>query len=58
MPSTICFNVMAGLQSCDSFKIERHTVPLGYTLGCQNPAGNITLGGFEGYSSENVMLTG
>eukprot|EP00796_Vickermania_ingenoplastis_P006243 gene6243-gene4771 len=33
MARRICFTVRLGRQSFSSLRIDRHTVPLGYTLG-------------------------
>ena len=33
MPSSSCFTVSDGFQSLSSLRMDRHTVPLGYTLG-------------------------
>eukprot|EP01018_Ginkgo_biloba_P037913 Gb_05989 [translate_table: standard] len=37
MPTSICFTVMAGRQPESSLRIDKHTVPEGYTLGWKNP---------------------
>lgn len=39
-PSRICLMVMPGFQASSSFRILRHTVPDGYTLGWKKPAPN------------------
>ena len=40
---------MVGFQSSSSFKIERQTVPEGYTLGWKRTGSNLHLGGRLGY---------
>ena len=40
-----------------SFKIDKQII-VGYTFGWKNPLGNITLGGFTGYSFGNVIVIG
>lgn len=36
-----CFIVMAGLQSLSSSRIDRHTVPDGYTFGWKSGGSNL-----------------
>lgn len=42
-----CLIVIAGLQSLSSSKMERHTVPEGYTFGWNNGGSNLPEGGKE-----------
>mmetsp|Transcript_16978 Transcript_16978/g.19299 ORF Transcript_16978/g.19299 Transcript_16978/m.19299 type:complete len:108 (+) Transcript_16978:1033-1356(+) len=48
MPRRICFKVMEGLQSSSAFRIDKHTVPDGYTLGWNKGGTNWHFGGEEG----------
>ena len=50
--------VMAGFQSSSSLRMDRQTVPLGYTFGWKKCGGSLHLGGFEGYSSVNSIVIG
>lgn len=43
-----CLTVMAGFQPSSSFKIDKHTVPEGYTLGWNNGGVNLHFGGLLG----------
>lgn len=48
IPSRICLMVMAGLQASSSFKIDRQTVPEGYTFGWKRGGTNlpVTVSGY------------
>jgi len=50
MPSRISLMVIAGFQPSSSFRIDRHTVPDGYTFGWKSGGVNRHFGGFVGYS--------
>ena len=41
MPSRICLTVMAGFHASSSFKIDRQTVPEGYTFGWKSGGTNL-----------------
>lgn len=48
--------VIEGFQSSSSLRIERQTVPEGYTFGWKRTGANLHLGGLLGYSSENSIV--
>lgn len=48
MPRRICLMVMAGFHPSSSFRMERHTVPEGYTFGWKS--GGTNLPGFCQYT--------
>jgi len=54
MPNSISLIVIAGFQPSSSLRIERQTVPEGYTFGWKSGGTNLHLGGFVGYSSGNA----
>jgi len=41
IPSKICLMVMAGFHPSSSFKMDRHTVPEGYTFGWKRGGVNL-----------------
>lgn len=43
MPSMICLTVMAGFHASSSFRIDRQTVPDGYTLGWNSGGTNLPI---------------
>jgi hypothetical protein len=45
MPRRICLMVIAGFQPSSSFRIERQTVPDGYTLGWNRGGTNLPVRG-------------
>ena len=54
MPRRMSTTVMVGTQSFASSKMDKHTLPLGYTLGWNSGGLKVHFGGFEGYSAVKV----
>lgn len=52
--SSTCLMVIAGLQSLSSSRMDRHTVPEGYTFGWNNGGSNLPAG--TSYGSFNWIF--